>query len=211
MTLKNNKQHNWSRFTNSKPRFTNNKPRVTKIRPRIADKRSRLADGPHFVDRRIGRLIWVLAWMMGIFILSAQTGDQSGGMSLGIVEGVLKWLGQWLHLSDNPQINIELLHVLLRKSAHFMAYLILAILVRRLVAVDKFGLYKRQTFAMVAITLTVCTLYAVSDEWHQSFVPGRGPGVVDVLIDTAGAVLGMGIFQFAFLLRSHAFKRVRHL
>ncbi len=197
MILKNNKQHNWSRFTNSKTS--------------IADKRSRLADRPHFMDRRIGRLIWVLAWMLGIFIMSAQTGDRSGGMSLGIVEAVLKWIGQWLHLSDNAQINIELLHVLLRKSAHFMAYLILAILVRRLVAVDKFGLYKRQTFAMVAITLMVCTLYAVSDEWHQSFVPGRGPGVVDVLIDSAGALLGMGIFQFAFLLRSHAFKRVRHL
>lgn len=187
MILKNSNQYKGSLFKSSKPR--------------IADKRARLIDKQRFIDRRIRPLMAVILWMLGIFIMSAQTGDQSGGLSLGIVEAVLKWIGQWVHLSEDSALNTEMLHVLLRKSAHFMAYLILAILVRRLLAVDRFGLYKRQTFGMAVMTLLICVLYAISDEWHQSFVPGRGPGAMDVLIDGGGALLGIGIFKGAILLR----------
>jgi VanZ family protein len=40
-----------------------------------------------------------------------------------------------------------------------------------------------------------CVLYAVSDEVHQLFVPGRGAQVTDVLIDNAGAFVGIGIYE----------------
>jgi VanZ family protein len=33
----------------------------------------------------------------------------------------------------------------------------------------------------------VCSLYGISDEFHQSFVPGRTPDPVDWATDTAGA------------------------
>ncbi len=36
-------------------------------------------------------------------------------------------------------------------------------------------------------------LYAASDEVHQLFVPNRQASVVDVMIDTTGAVLGVGL------------------
>lgn len=39
----------------------------------------------------------------------------------------------------------------------------------------------------VAAALLITVAYAVSDEWHQSFVPGRHGTPVDVLIDGAGA------------------------
>ncbi len=45
--------------------------------------------------------------------------------------------------------------------------------------------------AMLAIALA--GLYGASDEYHQSFVAGRGATVVDVLIDTAGAAVGVGL------------------
>lgn len=41
----------------------------------------------------------------------------------------------------------------------------------------------------VAAAFTISVLYAASDEFHQSFVPGRNGSPVDVLIDTAGAAL----------------------
>jgi len=37
----------------------------------------------------------------------------------------------------------------------------------------------------------VAVAYAVSDEFHQAFVPGRGSAVSDVVIDSAGAALGL--------------------
>jgi len=46
------------------------------------------------------------------------------------------------------------------------------------------------------------TAYAASDEFHQAFVPGREPAFTDVLIDSAGVALGLGLFLLArFLAR----------
>jgi VanZ family protein len=39
--------------------------------------------------------------------------------------------------------------------------------------------------------MALIVIYAVSDEFHQSFTPGREPKLRDVLIDTAGSFLGM--------------------
>lgn len=41
------------------------------------------------------------------------------------------------------------------------------------------------------LALGLCILYAASDEFHQSFVPGRGPRVMDIGIDTLGSLVGL--------------------
>ena len=41
------------------------------------------------------------------------------------------------------------------------------------------------------ICLSIGVLYAISDEIHQGFIPGRTPQITDVMIDTMGVVLGM--------------------
>jgi VanZ family protein len=43
----------------------------------------------------------------------------------------------------------------------------------------------------VGVVLVVALLYAISDEWHQSFVPGRTPDVWDVVVDMIGAMVGI--------------------
>ncbi len=68
------------------------------------------------------------------------------------------------------------------KSAHVAAYALLAILFQHALG------HGRRRMA-TALLLTV--LYAVSDEFHQSFVPGRGPRATDVLIDLFGGALGL--------------------
>jgi len=47
----------------------------------------------------------------------------------------------------------------------------------------------------ILFSLGICVLYAVSDEVHQLFVPGRGRQVRDVLIDSAGAIVGIGLYR----------------
>jgi VanZ family protein len=41
------------------------------------------------------------------------------------------------------------------------------------------------------ISIGLCFLYGISDEWHQSFVPGRMPDLLDIVNDVIGACLGM--------------------
>lgn len=61
--------------------------------------------------------------------------------------------------------------------------------------------YEKLLFAMrLAISCTVCLLYAASDEIHQLFVPGRSGEVRDVMIDFSGAALGIALSTLVFLL-----------
>ncbi len=59
------------------------------------------------------------------------------------------------------------------------------------------GLKKRRAFVRFQFAAAVCLafLYAVSDEFHQSFVPGRTPSAWDVCIDTAGAIIGLWLWR----------------
>ncbi len=46
------------------------------------------------------------------------------------------------------------------------------------------------------MTLLIGTGYAISDEWHQSFVPGRDASAWDVFFDMAGNGMGGAIYPF---------------
>jgi len=51
----------------------------------------------------------------------------------------------------------------------------------------------------LAISIIICLLYAISDEIHQMFVPGRGPLVSDVFLDLTAAVIGMLFVKYISL------------
>lgn len=75
----------------------------------------------------------------------------------------------------------------LRKSAHIAEYAVLAVLI--FWAIGWKDYQWRWSTAAVSWLLTVW--YAVSDEWHQHFITGRNGTPVDVVIDGAGAVIGL--------------------
>ena len=81
---------------------------------------------------------------------------------------------------------------LIKKSAHLFEYGVLAILLYRALLNYDVNTNKALFFAIL-----IAGLYGVSDEFHQSFIPGRGPAVRDVIIDTIGATIGI------FLTRKH--------
>lgn len=76
------------------------------------------------------------------------------------------------------------------KQAHAVAYGILA-------TVCLVGLTGARIDAIrpgrVVVAFVLAVLYGVSDEWHQSFVPGRSPEVADVIADATGALLALGL------------------
>jgi VanZ family protein len=99
---------------------------------------------------------------------------------------VLVWAGLIFALSSTPDLGTGLggWDLVLRKVAHVAEYAILGALLLR--ATDRTGL----AFALG-------TLYAVSDEFHQSFVSGRVGSPLDVAIDALGLAIGITLWQLA--------------
>jgi VanZ family protein len=104
---------------------------------------------------------------------------------------VLLWCGLIFYLSGVPYLRITQAwyDIILRKIAHLGEYAILVRLIVR--ALTSTTLWAWKTVFAAALVLTI--LYASTDEYHQTFVAGRVGCVHDILIDTAGAWLGLGI------------------
>jgi VanZ family protein len=114
----------------------------------------------------------------------------------------IRLLGRWLPAllwaaliyvaSDQsrlPQAPNHLLDVLLKKSGHFAAYALLAMLVLQALGGPSGGRTRRR----FVLTWLLAVLYAITDEIHQSYVPGRTAAALDVVIDGAGALLGLSL------------------
>ncbi len=112
------------------------------------------------------------------------------------------WMGVIFYFSD--QSSFALLDrvwqpSLLSISAHFLEYAVLAALLwHALRCVPAL----RRRAALLAFVLAV--LYALSDEFHQSFVPGRYPDVRDVLVDAAGALTAVLLLRWRSMRRDPA-------
>lgn len=77
------------------------------------------------------------------------------------------------------------------KLAHALGYGLLGALTARAMAG---GFPRPLTVGAAAVSLLVTIGYAVSDEWHQRFVPGRSADVNDLAADAIGAVVAVGAF-----------------
>jgi VanZ family protein len=86
---------------------------------------------------------------------------------------------------DLPRTATGWLDQFLSAGAHMLLYSVLALLFAR-------ALGRRQRALAMAFTLTL--IYALSDEFHQGYVPGRHPDALDLLWDALGAALGLCIF-----------------
>lgn len=122
----------------------------------------------------------VFIWMFVIFCLSSEPAVASTARS-----DVL------LHAIQSIQLSFfkHATEFIIRKSAHFSAYLILGILIFNLVK-D----YAHRALKGALLTILFASLYACTDEFHQLFVPGRTGQMRDVLIDTIGAAVGVGLY-----------------
>lgn len=142
-------------------------------------------------DRRwpVGRIVngAVSLLIMGlIFWFSAGTGDESSDLSRRVTEWLLPLIyPDYTRLSKaHAQGVFLLMHFLVRKGAHFTVFALLGAALRQFLRT--FPLKKP---ALLAFGLTA--LYAVGDECHQWFVIGRSAQPADVLIDCAGALVGV--------------------
>ena len=94
----------------------------------------------------------------------------------------------WLKPGMSPQ-TIWVILVVMRKCAHVTEYAVLALLLWR--ALRSVPILGTKTLLVFGAVVLGCALFAASDEFHQTFFKLRTPSVRDVLLDTAGAILGL--------------------
>lgn len=145
-------------------------------------------------------LLLVLFWAVVIYCFSAADASNSSKTS----SGVTYFLCNLLVPGFKEMSKAERLAVIrqfsyqVRKTAHFTEYLIFGFLLYVVV----FFIRKRRPvrYGPLLAWLTG-TLYAVSDEIHQYFVPGRAMMLFDIIIDSAGTLTGVafGCLFFALL------------
>jgi len=88
-----------------------------------------------------------------------------------------------LRVSDDAAVDKPF-----RVTGHLLAY---AILAASLLMALSWGRRPRLRDGVIAFGLTIA--YAVSDEWHQSFVPDRNGRLDDVITDAIGALIGLAV------------------
>lgn len=121
----------------------------------------------------------VISWIVIIFIFSSQPGDVSDKNSKFVM-----YIFNLMGLDLNNFFG-DLANFIVRKGAHFTEYFILYMLLYNALK-ENFNFKRALLFSIIGVFL-----YASSDEYHQSFVPGRGPSFRDVLVDTSGGMLGL--------------------
>jgi VanZ family protein len=133
------------------------------------------------------KYLLLVGWMLLIFMLSGEGAGDSRARSGAIVA---------LLTDSFASFSEDLLMFLIRKSAHIIAYFILGILVYSIAK-----MYKFSTKRTIVLSILFALSYAVFDEIHQLFDPGRSGEIRDVLIDTTAASVGISAYYLGSRMR----------
>ena len=136
------------------------------------------------------RIILILLLLFTFFVIfgfSSQDGETSGGISRNITNKILQFSNKYNALEQEEKEQIaDRTERIIRKIAHFSIYTLVGLLLMGLLST-----YKIKENWRIILSVLLGMIYAVSDEIHQSFIPGRTPQITDVYIDTLGVVLGV--------------------
>lgn len=135
---------------------------------------------------RFSRYVPVILWMFIIFLAS------SAEFSASTTSRFIRPLFVWLFPGIN-EAQLLWVHFLVRKSAHFIEYGVLAFLAARAFSSSSQD-WLRRFWGQGSLVLVVC--YAFLDEYRQSFVPSRSGSVWDSFIDIAGGLTALAIFFY---------------
>ena len=131
------------------------------------------------LKKRLSLLVLIL-WMCFIFYMSGMNGVESKMISSSFVMTISKILNV-----NDSNLFITQYELLFRKIAHVSEYFILCLLLYNYL---KYIVINNKIYLYVSM---ISFIYSISDEFHQSFISGRGCTYIDVLIDTIGICLAL--------------------
>jgi len=143
----------------------------------------------NLVLKRIIFIIMLLFTFYIIFNFSSQDGETSGNISRRVTEFVVEILSKIKTMNVSSKLYyIERLHPIIRKLAHFSIYTVVGFSIMGFMCTfDIRNIFKVISSILIGVT------YAITDEIHQGFTPGRAPSVTDVCIDSMGVLTGIFI------------------
>ena len=143
--------------------------------------------------------IFVIFISVQIFSFSSATAAQSSSTSKKVTEVVVEVVKKTRSVPKTEETTLfEKCHKIVRKTAHFSEFMLLAIFVADLCRSYRFNM--RVT---LIIALLYPLLFAAADEFHQLFVDGRSGQITDVLIDFSGALTGTLAFVLCRFILLH--------
>jgi len=131
--------------------------------------------------RRLWRYGPLVAW--ACFVLFASSSSFSASNTSRIIRPLLLWL-----FPDISEGSLAYAHFLIRKAAHFSEYAVLALFAARAFRTSHREKLRRLWW-LAAFALVACV--ALTDEYHQSFLPSRTGTIYDSLLDTAGGAAAL--------------------
>ena len=135
--------------------------------------------------RKIISIILVILWMIIVFWFSSQIGDDSQVTSGNAIRKIITFINNDIDKLKLEEI-IETLQPFTRKLAHFTLYTLGGILI-----FNMFSSFKLKNKEKIFFSILSGAVYAITDEVHQLFVPGRSGMIKDVFIDTLGIITGV--------------------
>lgn len=138
--------------------------------------------------------IWILpaAAATAIFLFSAQPGDDSSRLSSGFIQNILALLSRITGAeSADMERMLSILSTPVRKGAHVTEYIVLYLSLALAMYVSNL-----RRCRWIGLSMVITFFYACTDEFHQTFVPGRAGRFTDVMIDCTGALILCAVFLF---------------
>lgn len=153
------------------------------------------------MKRKIIYTTLTIIWLIVIFIFSSMNTQESNNKSKQTIKKTVEKtteISENIGITENkipPQkINstVNKLNYPLRKCAHASEYAVLAILI--IFTINAFT-NNNYSIKKILLTVLICFVYSLTDEYHQSFVPGRTSLFTDCLIDTTGSIIACMVYS----------------
>jgi VanZ family protein len=137
------------------------------------------------VSRLLSRYLPLIVWLA--FISFASSDEFNAGNTSRIIGPLVLWL-----FPNTTPETLDIVHLITRKIAHITEYAILGFLAARAFRTSPRPAIGQRWFLICA---TLIVVYALMDEYHQSFVPSRTASIYDSMIDIAGGLTALLIVR----------------
>jgi VanZ family protein len=139
------------------------------------------------IKRIIYSILLILTFAL-IFYFSSEDSIRSGNTS----SRTMNFIADVFNVEENREAFIEKGIPYLRKIAHFLVFMLAGFWEILLL-----NTFEGSDLKKIVLSALIGLTYAIIDEFHQSFTPGRAPMLIDVIIDFEGNLIGiLFILQF---------------